>query len=105
MNPNPEKISKYLGLARRAGRIIPGYRSCVSAVKAGKIRFLIVAEDSSENTKDKFSSLCKNRRVPMAVYGTAAELSAAAGYHGIGIYGITDSNFADVMKKEIGMDR
>ncbi len=102
---NPNRINRYLGLARRAGRIIPGYRSCVSAVKAGKIKFLIVAGDSSENTKDKFSSLCKNRRVPMAVYGTVDELSAAAGYKGIGIYGITDNNFADAMKKEIEMDR
>ncbi|MBR2779654.1 MAG: ribosomal L7Ae/L30e/S12e/Gadd45 family protein [Firmicutes bacterium] len=105
MNPNPDKINRYLGLARRAGRIIPGYRSCVNAVKAGKIHFMIVAEDVSENTKDKFSSLCKNRRVPMAVFGTVDTLSAAAGYRGIGIYGITDKNFADAMKKEIEMDR
>lgn len=102
---NQQKMIRYLGLARRAGRVVPGYRTCVNAVRAEKIKFMIVAEDTSENTKDKFSSLCKNHRIPMAVFGTVAELSAAAGYGNIGIYGITDKNFADAMKKEIEMDR
>lgn len=102
---NQSKISRYLGLARRSGNIIPGYRSCIGAIRAGKIKFVIVAEDSSENTREKFSSLCKNHRVPMVVFGTVDTLSAAAGYRGIGIYGITDKNFADAMKKEINMDR
>lgn len=100
-----ERISRYLGLSRRAGKIIPGYRSCSGAVKAGKIKLLIAAEDISENTKDKFSSQCKNHNVPFYVCGTIEELSAAVGMTGVGIFGVTDSNLAKAIKKEIEMDR
>ncbi len=99
------RISRYIGLARRAGKIIPGYRTCLGAVNAGKIKLLIVAEDMSENTKDRFSTLCLNRGVPFYVFGTVDELSAAAGMTGVGIFGIADSNFAKAIKKEIDMDR
>ncbi len=97
-----QRPERYLGLARRAGKIIPGYRTCIGALERGRIRMIIVAEDASINTKDKFESLCSRYDVPYVSYGTTDELSAAAGMDGISVYGITDKNIADVMKKEIG---
>ena len=91
----------YLGLARRAGKIVSGYRTCVHIIGRGSIKLMIVAEDASDNTKDKFTALCKKFGVPCLIYGTAESLSRAAGLSGIGVFGITDRNFADLMIKEI----
>ncbi len=99
MMKGPER---YLGLARRAGKIIPGYRTCMGMLGRGKIFLLIVAEDVSENTRNKFESLCSRYHVPYRIYGTSEALSEAAGMSGIGVFGITDQNIADVMIKEIG---
>ena len=93
---------RYLGLAKRAGKVIPGYRTCAGMLPGGKIRLLLVAEDASQNTKDKFESLCSRYHIPYAVYGTSGQLCEAAGMNGISVFGITDKNIADVMIKEIG---
>ena len=97
-----QRPERYLGLARRAGKIIPGYRTCLGALGRGRIRMILVAEDASDNTKDKFESLCSRYDVPYVSYGSTDDLSAAAGMDGISVYGITDRNIADVMIKEIG---
>ena len=96
-----KKIESYLGLARRAGKVISGYQTCVHTISKGTIRLLIVAEDASDNTKDKFAHLCKLYEVPFFIYASADYLSEMTGMHGRGIFGITDRNFAEVMIKEI----
>ena len=96
-----KKIESYLGLARRAGKIVSGYQTCVHTISRGTIRLVIVASDTSDNTKEKFEHLCSRYGVDFCVYGTTDELSFMTGFQGRGIYGITDSNFAEVMIKEI----
>ena len=93
---------RYLGLAKRAGKIVPGYRTCAASLGKGRIRLIIVAEDASENTKDKFKSLCKRHHIPCLIYGSSGLLSEAAGMNGISVFGIEDKNIADVIIKETG---
>ena len=93
---------RYLGLAKRAGKVIPGYRTCAALLGKGKIRLIIVAEDASSNTKEKFKSLCSRYQVPCMIYGSSDLLSEAAGMSGISVFGIEDKNIADVMIKETG---
>ena len=47
------KLQSYLGFARKSGNLVMGFNSCVFAMKKGKIKLLIVAEDLSENTSEK----------------------------------------------------
>ena len=93
---------RYLGLAKRAGKVIPGYRTCAALLGRGTIFLIIVAEDASNNTKDKFESLCSRYQVPCVIYGSSDLLSEAAGVWGISVFGIADKNIADVMIKETG---
>lgn len=95
----------YLGLARRAGRIVSGYRTCIHIIGRGNIKLMIIADDASPNTKEKFTALCSKYGVPCIIYGTADSLSRAAGLSGTGVFGITDKNFADVIKKEISDEK
>ena len=50
-----DKVISLLGLAERAGKIASGEFAAEKAVKTGKARLIIVAEDASDNTKKKFS--------------------------------------------------
>ena len=95
------KISSNLGLARRAGKLLSGYRTCAGSIGKGSIKLIILAEDTSQNTKDKFVSLCGRHKVPCEIYGTTDVLSEMTGLSGRGIYGITEVNFAEAMIKEI----
>jgi ribosomal protein L7Ae-like RNA K-turn-binding protein len=96
-----KKIESYLGLARRAGKIVSGYQTCLHTISRGNIRLIIVASDASIKTRERFEGLCGRYGVDFEVYGTVDELSAMTGLTGRGIYGITDQNFAEVMIKEI----
>ena len=95
------KFASYLGLARRAGKVLTGYKTCAAALGRGSAKLIILAGDTSQNTRDKFSVLCERRDVPFKIYSSSDELSAMAGLTGRGIFGITDVNFAEAMIKEI----
>lgn len=95
------KIESYFGLARRAGKILSGYRTCMNSISRGRIKLIILAEDTSQNTKDKFRSLCERYEIPFRIYGRSDDLSAMAGMSLRGVFGITDGNFAEAMIKEI----
>ena len=95
------KLESYLGLARRAGKLTSGYQACLHNVQKGKVRLIIVAEDSADNTKDKFSTLCKKYNISFEIFGTIEALSSMTGFSGRGVYGIEDDNFAQVVIKEI----
>ena len=58
-----DKVISLLGLAERAGKIASGEFAAEKAVKTGKARLIIVAEDASDNTKKKFSDMCKYYQV------------------------------------------
>ena len=96
-----KKIESYLGLARRAGKIVSGYQTCVHTISKGNIKLIILASVASENTRVRFKNLCSRYRVEFEVYGTVDTLSQMTGFTGRGIYGTTDRNFAEVMIKEI----
>ena len=74
-----DKVISLLGLAERAGKIASGEFAAEKAVKTGKARLIIVAEDASDNTKKKFSDMCKYYQVPFACYSQKELLG-----HGIG---------------------
>ncbi len=98
------KMKSYLGLARRAGKIVSGYQTCIHTLQKGEVKLILVAEDAAQNTKDKFIHLCDKYGVPFEIFSTADELSEMTGFPGRGVFGITDKGFAEVMMKEIRHD-
>ncbi len=98
------KLQSYLGFARKSGNLVMGFNSCVFAMKKGKIKLLVVAEDLSEHTGKKIEKEAKKYQVACRVYGSCEELSQMAGTAGRSIFGITDQNFADVISNEIDKD-
>ena len=96
-----DKLLSYMGFARKSGNLISGSNTCAFSMKKGKVRLLLIAEDASENTKEKMTSEAKASNVPVRIFGDSGEMSRAVGESGRTVFGITDGNFAQVIKKEI----
>ncbi len=53
------KLLHFIGIAYRAGKVQKGAFLTEKAIKDGSALLVIVAQDASDNTKDKFLSMCK----------------------------------------------
>ena len=84
-----------LGFAQKAGKIITGDDTCEMFLNKRKIKLLILAGDSSENTKEKFRFLANKHQVPLLEVSTKDELSQAIGKSNRAVIGVTDRKFSD----------
>ncbi len=95
------KILSYLGLCRKAGKLVCGTALTVDAIRRNKAVLAITCSDASDNTKKRVSDACSYRSVDYASLPcTCAELGAALGQSGTtAAAGITDKSFSDMIKK------
>lgn len=84
----------------KAGKICFGADSVEENIVKHKVQLLIVSEDSSERTKNKFINLCKKYNVPVIVDGDIETLSKSIGKNNKAIIGIKDTNFAESIQKK-----
>ena len=91
----------YYGLAARAGKIACGTDSVREQILKKKIYIIIIAEDASLNTKDKFLKLAKESGIKSFVFGDINVNSKAIGKKNKAIIGVTDKNFSDAIAKII----
>ena len=89
-----KKILGFLGLASRARKITFGADSTLNEMKSHKVKLIIIAEDASERTKNKFTENANKLDVPIIIYGSIAELSKAIGKQNKAIIGIKEKNIA-----------
>ena len=98
------KLLSFLGLARKAGKLVSGEGACESALKRREAKLVVVCADASDNTKKKFSQ--KSYYYGCAYYELLPknELSGAIGLKNRAVFVITDANFSikiENMIKEI----
>ncbi|MDO4460485.1 MAG: hypothetical protein Q4C42_10515 [Clostridia bacterium] len=94
-----EKFLNMMGLCRRAGKLVWGYDSCVTAVKDGTAKGLIAASDISPKTLKnlKFEGdRAKLETVTVSV--ETIELSYAVGKRA-GVYAVLDEGFFKKLKE------
>ena len=74
------KVLGILGLARRAGAVAMGTNSVLEAVRKGKAKLILVANDASDNTKKQLQDKASFYKVPLQTlpYGML-ELGNAVG--------------------------
>lgn len=68
-----------LGLCQRAGKVASGDLAAEQAIKKRKANLVILAEDASERTQEKFVFLAGQAGIPVYRVGTLAELGTALG--------------------------
>ena len=94
-----KKILGLLGLCARAGKITFGTDSTIDEIKKKKVKLVIVAEDSSNRTKEKLKKICETYNVYMMIYGNIEELSKSIGKINKAIIGVKDINLAIEIKR------
>lgn len=95
------KFESYMGFCARARKMVTGYNTVLAEMQKGKVLLLVLGKDLSENTLDKMISLAKGMEIEYRVASTIEELSHMTGKVDKGIYGIKDSNFANVIADAI----
>lgn len=94
-----KKILGLIGLATKAGKICFGADSVESQIKRKKVYLVIVAQDASDRTKEKFKKMCEEYEVLMIVEGEIETLSKAIGKSNKAIIGIADENLVNEIQK------
>ena len=99
-----DRVLSMLGMAAKAGKVESGECSTERAVKKGRGRLVIVAEDASDNTKKMFTNMCKYYEVPFVVLGTKEELGHWIGKAYRASICILDEGFAKAVLKKINLN-
>lgn len=97
------KALSYLGFAARSRNLVTGYNTCSLMMQKRKLKLLILTEDLAENTVKKMLQLCSRYKIEYRIFEKSEVLAHAAGKPGKGIFGITDSHFAEIICKEIDL--
>ena len=84
----------------KAGKVCFGADSVEENVIKRKVKLLIISEDSSERTKNKFINLSEKFNVPVIIDGDIETLSKTIGKSNKAIIGIKDINFAESIQKK-----
>lgn len=90
----PDRITSYIGLAMKAGRIASGEYGVEKSVKEGRAALVILSADASGNTKKKFSDMCRYYGVPVFVYKSKEELGHMIGKEQRACLAVEDAGFA-----------
>ncbi len=95
------KILSLLGLAMRGRNLVSGEFQTEEAVKNGSAMLVIIAEDSSANTKKLFHNKCFHYGIPVYEYGTKEILGRAIGKEYRACVGICNAGLADAVERQL----
>lgn len=84
-----------LGLAARAGSVVPGTGQVVDGTRAGRVAFVVVASDLTSTGLAKLVPVLEREGVRHVVRYTRAELGRAVGKSPLAAVGIADPGFGD----------
>lgn len=99
-----DKVLSLIGLATKAGKTASGEFMTEREVKSGRAALVILAKDSSENTRKKFCNMCEFYEVPIHIYGDKDTLGHAMGKEFRASLAILDEGFADGICKQLKMN-
>ena len=101
-----KSILGLIGLATKAGGIAFGAESVETEIKKQKkVKLIILAEDASNRTKEKFKELGLRYNIPVVVIFNIEELSKAIGKNNKAIIGIKNESLAnEILKRNFGGD-
>ena len=92
------KIYSMIGLAMKAGKVAFGSDMCEDKIKRkdGKdVSLIIIAEDTSINTKDKFIKLASLYNINIVVFGKIGLLSSSIGKSNKGVFAVLDNGLGN----------
>lgn len=94
-------IYSFIGLIQKSGKLFSGDECVEKLIKRRKCSLIIIAEDASDNTKNKFIRLSKESNIPFVIFGKKQELGEKIGKPDRAILAINDINFVNGLIKKI----
>ncbi|NLM44659.1 MAG: 50S ribosomal protein L7ae [Clostridiales bacterium] len=91
---NRNKLLSMIGFAYKAGKVVSGQDPTKLALRKNNIKLLIIAEDASDNTKNRFINSARYYHIPYIICLTKEELSMSIGLRIRSVIGILDENIA-----------
>lgn len=84
-----------LGLAARAGAALPGTGRVVDGVRAGQVKFALVAADLTDTGRAKLVPVLEREAVPYRVQFSREQLGRAVGKSPLAAVGVVDAGFGE----------
>ncbi len=89
------KFYQFLGLTKKAGKLIEGYNQCEEALSHRRGTLIVLSEESAINTKDKFKRLAVKNNIPL-IEGVPSEvLGKCLGRAEINVLCVNDKKMSD----------
>ncbi len=96
-----DKLLSFLGICRRARKLVIGAETTVDSLVEGKSRLVLYADDVSHNSLKKVLKTAQSRGVDaMCVHRSKEELSISLGRLS-GVLSVEDKGFADRLRELI----
>jgi ribosomal protein L7Ae-like RNA K-turn-binding protein len=67
------KFLQFLGIVKKSGKITEGYNKCEEIIKKGMAKLIILSDDASSNTRNKFENYSTRYDVPIIKNGFLSE--------------------------------
>lgn len=89
------KFFQFLGLTKKAGKLLEGYNKCEDALAHGKGNLVILSEECSTNTKDKFKTLSSRNDIQLIEGISNESLGRCLGRAEINVLCVSDKKMSD----------
>ena len=97
---NPEAAMRYLGIAKKAGRLELGEEPVAAACRSGKARLVLLSRDAGDHTRRRTANRCGDSPPLTLPYGKE-ELGRALGRKTCAVLAVTDSGLAQAIHKTL----
>ena len=95
------KIYGMLGLAMKAGKLAYGTDMCIEKIKKKEVSLLILANDLSQNTKEKLTKVAETYHISIVVFGEIETISQSIGKENKGVIAVLEEGFANKISQMV----
>lgn len=90
-----------LGLAHRAGAVLPGVTATRRGLEGRQVRLVVLARDAAGGQLDKVRGLLAHQDVPTRWVEERTTLGRALGRTALSAVGVTDGSFAERLQERL----
>ena len=94
------QILTLVGFANRAGKVVVGREAVASALRSGRARVLILAEDASPKLKKEIEK--QAHKTPFYIFSDKNDLGRILGREQVSVLAVCDKNLAHSIRKAFG---
>ena len=105
MTPDYSKALSMLSIAAKAGKIVSGGFMVEKALQQGTAYLVIIAENASKNTRDKFINKCTYYQVPYRICTVSGSLGHNIGKQDRMVVAVTDEGLANQVRIKLDVSK